>query len=198
MGSKGMCAFMIDSHTPGISIEAHEEKRGICSSNAVSISFENVKVPAQYLLGKEGDGYKIAMQTHNKTQVSMAAISLGVAEAAFEAAAHYSFERYQFGKPMFEIKAVQLILSNMAEHIETGRILCFMASIEQHMGSPYSESASRAKCFCSEVAIRVTTELVNLFGGNGYSRIYPVEKYLRDAKNMPIFEVQPKLLSPAI
>jgi len=198
MGNRGMCAFMVDRNTPGISIGVREDKRGNCSSNSVSINFENVRVPVQNLLGKEGDGFKIAVQTHNISQLNIAAISLGVAEASFAAAAQYSFERYQFGKPIYESQPIQLMLSDMAEHIEAGRILCLMTAIERHLGLSYRESASRAKCFCSDTAIKVTSEVAELFGGDRYFRKCPIEKYLRDANNMPIFEVQPKLLSPAI
>ncbi len=188
LGHKGMCCFMVDRNTPGITIGPKEDKLGIRSSNTTSVIFEDVKVPAKNLLGNEGDGFRIAMKTLDISRASVAAMAIGVAQAAYEASAKYSFERTQFGKPIFAFQAIQFILADMAQFIEAGRLLYLMASSKQNMGLAYTEAASLAKCFCGDVAMKVATDAVQVYGGYGYTKEYPVEKYFRDAKIMQIFE----------
>jgi len=188
MGLQGMCAFMVDRNTPGISVGPHEDKLGIRSSNTVPIIFEDVRVPAKNLLGKEGDGFKIAMKTLDISRTSVAAMAVGVAQAAYESAAKYSFERYQFGKPIFAFQAIQFMLADMAQYIEAGRLLYLSASGKQDQGIPYTQAASLSKCFCGDIAMKVATDAVQIYGGYGYTKEYPVEKYFRDAKIMQIFE----------
>lgn len=188
LGLKGLCAFMVDRNTPGISIGPHEDKLGIRSSDTVPVFFEDVRVPAKNLLGQEGEGFKIAMKTLDLSRASVAAMALGVAQAAYESAAKYSFERYQFGKPIFEFQAIQFMLADMAQYIEAGRLLYLMASSKQDMGLPYTDAASLAKCFCGDTAMKVATDAIQVYGGYGYTKEYPVEKYFRDAKIMQIFE----------
>lgn len=188
LGLKGLCAFIVDRNTPGISVGPEEDKLGIRSSNTVPVIFEDVRVPAKNLLGKEGDGFKIAMKTLDISRACVAAMATGIAQAAYEAAANYSFERYQFGKPIFEFQAIQFILADMAQYIEAGRLLYLMASSKQDMGLPYTEAASLAKCFCGDTAMKVAIDAVQVYGGYGYTKDYPVEKYFRDAKIMQIFE----------
>lgn len=188
LGHKGICCFMVDRNTPGISIGPKEDKLGIRSSNTTSVVFEDVRVPAKNLLGKEGEGFRIAMRTLDISRASVAAMSIGVAQAAFEAAVKYSKERMQFGKPISSFQMIQAILADMAMYIQAGRLLYLEASSKQDMGLPFTEAASLAKGFCGDVAMKVATDAVQVFGGYGYTKEYPVEKYFRDAKIMQIFE----------
>lgn len=188
LGSKGMCAFMVDRNTPGISVGPKEDKLGIRSSNTTSVIFEDVRVPAKNLLGKEGDGFKIAMKTLDISRATVAAMAVGVAQAAFEASIKYSMERVQFGKPIASFQAIQFMLADMAQYIEASRLLYIYASARQDMGQPYTEAASLAKCFAGDTAMKVVMDAVQIYGGYGYTKEYPVEKYFRDAKIMQIFE----------
>lgn len=188
LGHKGICAFMVDRDTPGISVGKKEDKLGIRSSNTTQVIFEDVKVPAKNLLGKEGDGFKIAMKTLDISRACVAAMALGVAQAAYEASVKYAMERQQFGKPIISFQAIQFMLADMAQFIEAGRLLYLSASCKQDQGLPYTDAASLAKCFCGDVAMKVATDAVQIYGGYGYTKEYPVEKYFRDAKIMQIFE----------
>lgn len=188
LGYKGMCAFMVDAKTPGITVGKKEDKLGIRSSNTVSLNFENVRVPAKNLLGKEGDGFKIAMGTLDISRACVAAMAVGVAQAAYEAAARYALERVQFGKPIIQLQAVGFMLADMAIALEAGRLLYLAASSKQDMHLPYTEAASLAKAFCGDNAMRICTDAVQVFGGYGFTKDYPVEKYFRDAKIMQLYE----------
>ncbi|NMA63427.1 MAG: acyl-CoA dehydrogenase [Syntrophomonadaceae bacterium] len=188
LGHRGMCAFMVDRDTPGISVGPKENKLGIRSSNTTQVIFEDVRVPAKNLLGKEGDGFMICMKTLDISRACIAAMATGISQAAFEASVKYSFERQQFGQPIFNFQAIQFILADMAQYIEAGRLLYLSASSRQDMGLPYTEQASLSKCFCGDTAMKVTTDAVQVYGGYGYTKEYPVEKYFRDAKIMQIFE----------
>lgn len=188
LGHKGICAFMIDRDWEGISIGAKEHKLGIRSSNTTQVIFEDVRVPAKFLLGKEGDGFKIAMKTLDISRASVAAMATGVAQAAFEAAVKYAKERYQFGKPIASFQMIQAILADMAQYVAASRLLYLEASSRQDMGLPFTEAASLAKCFAGDTAMKVACDAVQVFGGYGYTKDYPVEKYFRDAKIMQIFE----------
>ena len=188
LGHRGICAFMVDRDTPGISIGPEEDKLGIRSSNTTSVIFEDVRVPAKNLLGKEGDGFKIAMKTLDLSRATVAAMGIGCAQAAYEASIQYSFERQQFGQPIFNFQAIQFKLADMAMRIEAGRLLYLSASSRQDLGMPYTDAASLAKCYAGDVAMFVATEAVQIHGGYGYTKEYPVEKYFRDAKIFQIFE----------
>lgn len=188
MGRKGMCAFMVDRNTPGITIGPKEDKLGIRSSNTTSVIFEDVRVPASNLLGKEGDGFIIAMKTLDISRACVGAMATGVAQAAMEASIKYAQERQQFGKPIATFQAIQFMLADMAQYIEASRLLYLEASSKQDMGLPYTQIASLAKCFAGDTAMKVATDAVQIFGGYGYTKDYPVEKYFRDAKIMQIFE----------
>lgn len=188
LGHKGICAFMVDRNTPGISVGPKEDKLGIRSSNTTQVIFEDVRVPAQNLLGKEGDGFRIAMKTLDLSRASVAAMAVGVAQAAMEASIKYAKERKQFGKPIASFQAVQFMLADMAQYIHAARLLYLEASSRQDMGLPFTQIASLAKCFAGDVAMKVATDAVQIFGGYGYTKEYPVEKYFRDAKIMQIFE----------
>ncbi|SHG87917.1 butyryl-CoA dehydrogenase [Thermosyntropha lipolytica DSM 11003] len=188
LGHKGICAFMVDRNTPGVSVGPKEDKLGIRSSNTTQVIFEDVRVPAKNLLGKEGEGFKIAMKTLDLSRASVAAMAVGVAQAAMEASIKYAKERKQFGKPIASFQAIQFMLADMAQYIHAARLLYLEASSRQDMGLPFTQIASLAKCFAGDVAMKVATDAVQIFGGYGYTKEYPVEKYFRDAKIMQIFE----------
>lgn len=188
LGYKGICAFMVDRNTPGISVGPKEDKLGIRSSNTTQVIFEDVRVPAKNLLGKEGEGFKIAMKTLDLSRASVAAMAVGVAQAAMEASVKYAKERTQFGKPIASFQAVQFMLADMIQYIHAARLLYLEASSRQDMGLPFTQIASLAKCFAGDTAMKVATDAVQIFGGYGYTKEYPVEKYFRDAKIMQIFE----------
>ena len=189
MGTKGMCAFIIDRNTPGITVGKTEDKLGIRTSNTTEVIFEDVKVPAKNLLGKEGDGFKIIMRTLDISRASVAALAVGMAQASLDAALEYSQLRTQFGKPICSFQAIQFKLADMAQRIQASRLLYYEASSLQDMEVPrFSKSASLAKCFAGDTAVFCATEALQVFGGYGYTRDYPVEKYYRDAKIFQIYE----------
>lgn len=188
MGNKGICAFMVDRNTPGITTSPPENKLGIRTSNTTQVIFEDVKVPAKNLLGKEGEGFKIAMKTLDISRAVVAAMGVGVAQGAFEAAVAYARERQQFGKPIATFQAIQFMLADMAVLCETARLLYQKAANNQDMGLSYTKEASLAKYWGGEAAMKVSLDAVQVFGGYGYTKDYIVEKYMRDAKIFQIFE----------
>lgn len=188
MGHKGICSFMVDRNTPGISVSPPENKLGIRSSNTTQVIFEDVKVPAKNLLGKEGDGFKIAMKTLDISRAVVGAMATGVAQGAFECAVQYAKERQQFGKPIATFQAVQFMLADMALMCETARLLYQKAASNQDQGLPYTKEASLAKYWGGEAAMKVSLDAVQIYGGYGYTKDYLVEKYFRDAKIFQIFE----------
>lgn len=189
MGHKSMCAFMIDRNTPGISIGPEEDKLGIRNSNTTSVIFEDVRVPASNLLGAEGQGFYIIMKTLDLSRASIAAMATGVAQACLDASLGYCKERVQFGKPISSFQAIQFKLADMAMQIESSRLLYLEASSLQDMNVPrFSKAASLAKCYAGDAAMFCALEAVQIFGGYGYTKDYPVEKYMRDAKIFQIFE----------
>ncbi len=188
LGHKGMCAFMVDRNSPGITIGPKEDKLGIRSCNTTSVSFDEVRVPAANLLGAEGDGFRIAMKTLDLSRACVAAMSVGIAQAAMEASIQYAKERVQFGKPISTLQAIQFMLADMAQYIRAARLLYLEASSNQDSGLPFTAIASLSKCFAGDMVMKVATDAVQIFGGYGYIKDYPVEKYFRDAKIMQIFE----------
>lgn len=189
MGHKGMCAFMIDRNTPGISIGPEEDKLGIRNSNTTSVIFEDVRVPAKNMLGSEGQGFYIIMKTLDLSRASIGAMATGVAQACLDASLAYCKERTQFGKPISSFQAIQFKLADMAMQIEASRLLYLEASSLQDMHVPrFSKAASLSKCFAGDCAMFCALEAVQIFGGYGYTKDYPVEKYMRDAKIFQIFE----------
>ncbi|MDD6197345.1 acyl-CoA dehydrogenase family protein [[Clostridium] aminophilum] len=187
-GAKGMSIFLIDRDTPGLSVGHEEDKMGIRLSNTTDVVLEDVRVPAENLLGKEGDGFKIAMKTLDQARAWMGVISTGLAQRAMDEAIAYTRERKQFGKPVLKFQAMQFKIADMAIKIEASRQMNAYALNLMDMGRPYSREAAIAKCFASDAAMWCTTEAVQMFGGYGYSREYPVEKLMRDAKIFQIFE----------
>lgn len=187
-GMKGMSAFIVEKGTPGLSFGKTEVKMGIRSSVQREVILENVRVPAANLLGKEGDGFKIAMTTLDGGRIGVAAQAVGLAQAALDHSIKYSKERVQFGKPIASQQAVSFMMADMATKVEAARLLTYRAAYNKSNHLPYSKEAAMAKMFASDSAMAVTTDAVQIFGGYGYSREYPVERLMRDAKITQIYE----------
>ncbi|RKQ17801.1 acyl-CoA dehydrogenase [Ureibacillus endophyticus] len=187
-GSKGISAFIVEKNTPGLMIGKNEHKMGLHGSKTVQLTFENMKVPAENLLGTEDAGFKIALANLNAGRIGIAAQALGIAEAALNAATKYAKERVQFGKPIVANQGVGFKLADMATSVEAARLLVYRAADMQSRGIPITKEASMAKLFASRTAVEVSTEAVQIFGGYGYTKDYPVERYFRDAKVTEIYE----------
>lgn len=188
LGSKGISAFIVEKDTPGLVIGKDEHKMGLNGSRTVAITFDNMKVPKENLLGKEGDGFKIAMANLDVGRIGIAAQSLGIAEGAYELAVAYSKERIQFGKPIAANQGIGFKLAEMATNIEAAKLLIYQAAYMRDSGIPCGKEASMAKLFASKTAVEVAIEAVQVFGGYGYTKEYPVERYFRDAKVTEIYE----------
>jgi len=182
-------AFILDNGTSGFNFGKKEKKLGIRASATRELIFEDCRVPAENLLGREGIGFIIVMKTFDKTRPGIGAQAVGVAQAALDAAVHYARERYQFGKRIISFQAVQHILADMATQVEAARSLVYAVSryIDSNPKN-YSKVSGMAKLFASDVAVKVTLDAIQIFGGYGYMREYPVEKMLRDAKILQIYE----------
>jgi acyl-CoA dehydrogenase len=185
---KGVCAFVMPSDTPGISVGKKEDKMGQRASDTCVIHFDNVRVPATQRLGQEGEGFKIAMQTLDFTRPSIGGLAVGIAQRALEESVAYAKERKAFGFPIAGFQAVQFMLADMAKDIEAARLLTRQSASMIDSGKRASKYSSFAKCFSTDMAMKVTTDAVQVFGGNGYTKEYPVEKLMRDAKLMQIYE----------
>jgi acyl-CoA dehydrogenase len=185
---KGICAFVVARGTPGLSAGKKEDKMGQRASDTRVLHFDNVRVPAEDRLGQEGEGFKIAMQTLDRTRPPIAALATGIARRALDESTAYAKERKAFGFPIGGFQAVQFLLADMAKDIEAGRLLTRQSAWMVDQGLRASKFSSFAKCFATDVAMRVTTDAVQVFGGNGYTKEYPVEKLMRDAKLMQIYE----------
>ncbi len=187
-GVKGITAFILEKGMPGFTFGKKEHKLGIHSSITNELIFQDVKVPRENVLGKEGDGFKIAMSTLDGGRIGVAAQALGIAQSALEHAVKYSKERVQFGKPIAANQAIAFMLADMATKVEAARLLVYRAAYLKDQGLPYSKEAAMAKMFASDAAMAVATDAVQIFGGYGYSREYPVERLMRDAKITQIYE----------
>lgn len=191
-GSRGISAFIVDPKRPGFSVGKVEPKLGIRASHTSELIFENYRLPAWHRLGDEGMGLKIALAILDAGRIGIAAQAVGIAEAAYEAARDYAKEREQFGQRIAEFQAIQWMLADMKTRIEASRLLTYQAALAKEeakkSGQRYSLEASMAKLFASETAMWVTTKAIQIFGGNGYSKEYPVERYFRDAKITEIYE----------
>ena len=189
-GAKGMSAFIVEKGTEGFTYGKEEVKMGIRASVQRELVFQNVRIPAENLLGKEGDGFKIAMMTLDGGRVGVGAQALGIAEGAYNEAVKYAKERVQFGKPIATKQAIAFMLADMKVKIETARLAVYKAAWQmgQGDGKSYSMEASIAKKYASDIAMQVTTDAVQVFGGYGFTREYPVERYMRDAKITQIYE----------
>ncbi|MEH6943743.1 acyl-CoA dehydrogenase [Bacillus sp. JJ722] len=187
-GSKGVSAFIVEKDTPGFIVGKDEHKMGLHGSRTVQLTFENMKVPKENLLGSEGEGFKIAMANLDAGRIGIAAQSLGIAEGAMEHAVAYSKERNQFGKPIAAQQGIGFKLAEMATNIEATRLLVYQAASLRAANLPSGKEASIAKLFASKTAVDVSIEAIQVFGGYGYTKEYPVERYFRDAKVTEIYE----------
>ncbi len=188
-GTRGLSAFLVEKDTPGFTFGREENKMGIRSSIQKELVFEDCAIPASNLLGSEGQGFIIAMKTLDKSRPGIGAQALGIAQGAFEEATKYAKERVQFGKPIISFQAINFMLADMATQIEAARALVY--SVARHIDTGakgFSKYAAMAKVFASDMAMKVTTDAVQIFGGYGYMREYPVEKMMRDAKITQIYE----------
>lgn len=188
VGIRGLTAFIVEKNTPGFTIGKEEEKMGIRASNTCELVLDNVRVPAANRIGREGEGFKIAMKTLDAARPLVGAVSVGLAQSAFDLAVKYSKERTQFGKPIASFQLVQAMIADMAMQIEAARLLVYKACWMKDQGVPYAKDSAIAKCFAADTAMKVTTDVVQVMGGYGYSKEYPAEKYMRDAKIMQIYE----------
>lgn len=187
-GVKGISMFFIEAGTPGLSTGHEEDKMGIRGSNTCDVVLEDCRIPAENLVGAEGKGFSIAMKTLDQARTWMGCVAAGIAQRAMEEAIAYGKERVQFGKPVLKNQALQFKVADMAIKIETARQMVAHALTLMDMGLPHSRESAIAKCYASDIAMEVASEAIQMFGGYGYSREYPVEKLLRDAKIFQIFE----------
>jgi butyryl-CoA dehydrogenase len=187
-GTRGISAFVIERDTPGFRIGKKEKKMGIRGSATCELIFEDVFLPDENLLGREGKGFSIAMKTLDGGRIGIAAQALGIAEGALEETVRYTKERKQFGRSISKFQNTQFVLADMATKIEAARLLVYRAATLKGENKSYSVEAAQAKLFASEVAMDVTTKAVQLHGGYGYTREYPVERMMRDAKITEIYE----------
>ena len=187
-GARGVTAFLVPRDTPGITVGKVEDKMGQRASNTAEIFFEDVRVPAANILGRERHGFIIAMKTFDQTRASVGAASVGVARAAMEAAVAYAKTRRQFGKPIALYQAIQFKIAQMAIEIQAARHLVYHAAWLADRGLPNGSESAMAKTFASDTAFAAANEAIQIHGGYGYMRDYPVEKYLRDAKLFQIYE----------
>ena len=188
-GAKGITAFIVEKSDAGVSFGAHEKKMGFKGSPTREVYFDNVTIPDSRRLGAVGDGFKLAMQTLDHTRITIAAQALGIAQGAFEIAERYAHERKQFGKEIFDFQGVQFILADMAMNITAARQLTYSAAVKSERGEKdLTFFSAAAKCFASDVAMKVTTDAVQVLGGYGYVSDYPVERMMRDAKLTQIYE----------
>ncbi len=187
-GHRGLTAFIVPTETEGVVVEKHLDKMGQRATDTSALAFQDVKVPARNRLGEEGQGFKIAMQTLDHTRPGTAAGAVGVARAAFEHAVEYSRERIQFGQPVAMNQGVNFLVADMAAEIEAARLLVWQAAWLLDQGKRATLQSSYAKRFAADTAMKVTTDAVQIFGGYGYIKEYPVEKLMRDAKLFQIYE----------
>ena len=187
-GTRGISAFIVEKDFPGFSIGKIEEKMGIRASSTAELIFQNCIVPKENLLGNEGEGFKIAMSTLDGGRIGIAAQALGIAAGALEETIKYVKERQQFGRPLSKFQGLQWMIADMATEIDAARLLVYRAAFNKSNGLPYGKEAAMAKLYASECAMNVTTKCVQLFGGYGYTKDYPMERMMRDAKITEIYE----------
>jgi alkylation response protein AidB-like acyl-CoA dehydrogenase len=187
-GYRGITAFLVEAGTLGFTVGRKEDKLGIRASSTCELILDDCEIPEESLLGERGKGYKIAIETLNEGRIGIGAQMLGLAEGAWGHAAKYARERRQFGKPIAEFQAVQFTLAEMATEIEAAKLMVYNAARLKDAGQPYVREAAMTKYFTSQVAERVASQCVEVFGGNGFVRDYPAEKYYRDAKVGKIYE----------
>ena len=185
---KGICAFVVSRETPGCAVARVEKKLGIRGSSCAQLTFDNCHVPAGNLLGREGEGFKIALATLDGGRIGIAAQAVGIARAALEASLGYAKQRVQFGKPIAANQAIQFMLADMATEIDAARLLALNAALLKDQGLRHTKESSMAKLYASEAAMRAGIKGVQIFGGYGYMMDYPAQRFLRDAKVTEIYE----------
>jgi len=185
---KGISAFIVEKGTPGFSVGKLEHKMGIRASSTAELVFEDCFVPQENLLGAEGEGFKIAIESIDSSRLSVAAQAIGIAQGAFDKALAYAKERQQFGQPIINFQAIQWMLADMATQIETARLLNYRAAYLEQNGLPFVKESCMAKLNASEAAMFVTDRAIQIYGGYGYIREYPIERYFRDARICGIYE----------
>ena len=187
-GHRGISCFVVDANSPGVTVDKKEDKMGQRASNPATISFQDVEVPAENLLAEENKGFKLAMMTLDRTRPGVAAMATGIARAALEYATEYSKERVQFGVPIAMHQAIQFMIADMATKVEASRLLVWNSAFLLDQGVRNSRVSSMAKRFAADSAMEVTTDAVQVYGGYGFIKEYPVEKLMRDAKIMQLYE----------
>lgn len=185
---KGICAFIVERGTPGFTVARVEKKLGIRGSSCAQLTFDNCRIPAANLLGREGEGFRIALSTLDGGRIGIAAQAVGIARAALEASLDYSKGRVQFGKPIAANQAIQFMLADMAVEIDGARLLTFQAALLKDQGVRHTKESSMAKLYASELAMRASIKGVQIFGGYGYMMDYPAQRFMRDAKVTEIYE----------
>ncbi|MGB5618213.1 MAG: acyl-CoA dehydrogenase family protein, partial [Desulfobacterales bacterium] len=185
---KGISAFLVEKNTPGLVVGREEEKMGLRASDTTDLIFEDCRVPEENRLGREGDGFKIAMKALDGGRIGIAAQSVGVAQAAFDATVKYVKQREQFGRKISKFQGLRWTIADMATEIEAARQLMYVAAAMKDRGEKFSAQASMAKLFASEMVNRVTAKAIQLHGGYGFTQDYPVERYYRDARVFTIYE----------
>jgi len=187
-GSHGISAFIVERGTSGFAVAKKENKLGMRASDTASLVFDDCHIPADHIIGDAGQGFMQAMKVLDGGRISIAALAVGIAQGAYEAALHYAKERHQFGKPIAEFQAIQFKLADMATQIDAARLMTYRAAAMKNYGKVVTKESSMAKLFASEVAVRVAEESVQVHGGYGYIKDYPAEKYWRDSKLCTIGE----------
>jgi len=187
-GNHGISAFIVEKNDPGFSIGKTEDKMGICASSTTELIFQNCRIPKDRLLGGLGKGFKVAMQTLDGGRIGIASQALGIAEGALEVTIEYMKQRKQFGKKLAQMQALQFVVADLATKVEAAKLLVLKSAFCEDAGLPYGVPAAMAKLFAAETAMEVTTKCVQLHGGYGYTKDYPVERMMRDAKITEIYE----------
>jgi butyryl-CoA dehydrogenase len=188
-GHKGVTAFLVDKFSPGLTVSKKARKMGLLASDTCELRFDNVRIRGDQVLGNLGEGYKVAFSTLDVGRIGIAAQSLGIAEASLGSAKAYASQRSQFGKQIAEFEAIQWMLADMATEIEAARWLTYHAATLNSGGrSPFTREASMAKLFASEMVNRVASHAMQIYGGYGYRKDYPIERYFRDARATPLYE----------
>ncbi|HZK15855.1 MAG TPA: acyl-CoA dehydrogenase family protein [Solirubrobacterales bacterium] len=187
-GHRGITAFVVDADSPGVSVDKKEDKMGQRASNTATIVFDEVEVPAENMIGEENHGFKLAMMTLDRTRPGVSAMAVGIGRAAFEYAAEYSKERVQFGVPIAMHQAIQFMIADMATKVDAGRLLVWHSAVLLDQGQRNTKVSSEAKRFAADSAMEITVDAVQVYGGYGFIKEYPVEKLMRDAKIMQLYE----------
>lgn len=185
---KGVSAFIVDMNTPGLTVGKLEDKLGIRATSTAQIFFEDCKVPVRNLLGKEGEGFKIALHTLDGGRIGVAAQALGIAQAALEESVRYAKERKAFGSAISDFQGLQFMMADMATRTEAARLLVWQAAVMKDKNMKFGKQSAMAKLYAAETAMWVTTKAIQIHGGYGYTTDYPVERYFRDAKITEIYE----------